>query len=194
MRADTNPLGMLIVSSSQKAAGYIEEMLPAGCFKPIKIVGSGSEARRLLIDNSFDIVIINTPLCDEFGHELAIDISENVGTGVLLMVKNEIYDEICSRVDGTGIMVSARPVGRTMFYQTVNLLRCAVVSVHRQTEEKKRLEAKLEEVRIVARAKCVLMENMKIGEEEAHRYIEKQSMNNRKTRREFSEDIIRLYK
>ena len=45
----------------------------------------------------------------------------------------------------------------------------------------------------MSRAKCALIENMKLTEAEAHKYIEKQAMNSRKTRRELAEDILRLY-
>ena len=40
---------------------------------PIKLVESISEARRELIDNDYDLMIISSPLPDEFGINFAID-------------------------------------------------------------------------------------------------------------------------
>ena len=51
----------------------------------------------------------------------------------------------------------------------------------------------MEEVRIVARAKCILVEYLRMSEQQAHRYIEKQAMDQCITKREVSENIIRTY-
>ncbi|HAY63664.1 MAG TPA: response regulator receiver protein, partial [Ruminococcaceae bacterium] len=40
--------------------------------------------------------------------------------------------------------------------------------------ENQKLRTKMEEVRIVARAKCILVEYLRMSEQQAHRYIEKQ--------------------
>ena len=55
------------------------------------------------------------------------------------------------------------------------------------------VEEKIEEIRIVNRAKCLLIEQLKMTEPEAHRYIEKQAMDTRLSKREVAEHIIRTY-
>ena len=52
----------------------------------------------------------------------------------------------------------------------------------------------MEEIRIVNKAKWTLIDNLKMTEEEAHRYIEKQAMNERATKRKIAENIIKTYK
>ena len=54
-------------------------------------------------------------------------------------------------------------------------------------------EGKLEELRVVSRAKCLLVEYLHIGEREAHRYIEKQAMDLRVTKKVIAEDILKTY-
>lgn len=193
MVTDRNPYSTLIVTPTEKTAAFITEMLGHSPCEPIKTAHSSSEARQALMNDCFDIVMVNAPLSDEFGHELAMDIAENGDTGVMLLVKSEIYDEICSRVNGTGVMVVPKPVNKMIFYQVLNLICAAVAKLRRREAEKRKLEAKIEELRVVSRAKCALIENMKLTEAEAHKYIEKQAMNSRKTRRELAEDILRLY-
>ena len=56
------------------------------------------------------------------------------------------------------------------------------------------VEEKIEEIRIVNRAKCLLIEQLKMTESEAHRYIEKQAMDRCVTRRVIAENIILTYK
>ena len=69
----------------------------SGCAQ-ITVAKAGNEARRLLIENEYDLVVINAPLGDEYGHELAMSVAGGAGSGVLLIVKAEAADEISSKV------------------------------------------------------------------------------------------------
>ena len=61
--------------------------------------------------------------------------------------------------------------------------------------EKKALsiEEKMEEIRIVNRAKWILIRELKLDEPEAHRYIEKQAMDRCISKRIIAEEIIKKY-
>ena len=61
--------------------------------------------------------------------------------------------------------------------------------------EKKTLsiEEKMEEIRIVNRAKWILIRELKLDEPEAHRYIEKQTMDRCISKRIVAEEIIKTY-
>ena len=55
------------------------------------------------------------------------------------------------------------------------------------------VEEKMEEIRLVNRAKWLLIEQLKMTESDAHRYIEKQAMDRCVSRREIAQNIIRIY-
>ena len=55
------------------------------------------------------------------------------------------------------------------------------------------LKRKLDDTRIVTRAKLLLMSRLKMSEAEAHRYIEKTAMDTGSKRREVADSIIRTY-
>jgi len=61
--------------------------------------------------------------------------------------------------------------------------------------EKKTLsiEEKMKEIRIVNRAKWLLITELKMSEPDAHRYIEKKAMDRCVTKREIAEEIIKMY-
>lgn len=61
--------------------------------------------------------------------------------------------------------------------------------------EKKALsiEEKMEEIRIVNRAKWLLISELKMDEQGAHRYIEKQVMDRCISKRIVAEEIIKTY-
>ena len=52
---------------------------------------------------------------------------------------------------------------------------------------------RIDEMRIISRAKLALVQYMGLSEPEAHRYIEKQAMDTRSTRREVAEQILAEY-
>ena len=54
-----------------------------------------------------------------------------------------------------------------------------------------KLKEKMEEIRLINRAKMLLMQNKGMTEPEAHRYLEKQAMDNGKKRTAVAEEIIR---
>ena len=60
-------------------------------------------------------------------------------------------------------------------------------------ERQASVEEKIEEIRLVNKAKWQLIECLRMTEAEAHRYIEKQAMDQRVSKREIAESIIETY-
>ena len=56
-----------------------------------------------------------------------------------------------------------------------------------------KLKAKMDEIRIANRAKMLLMQNLNMSEQEAHRYLEKEAMNRGMKRTALAEEIIKTY-
>lgn len=184
---------VLIVSAKGKAQDALLELLrPSGCLVSAS-VQSGADARRLLLEGDYDLVLINTPLSDEFGHELAVEAATRTGAGVLLIVRGEQADEVSARVEDYGVFVIPKPVSRQMFYQSVKLVAASRRRLLGIKSENIRLQQKIEEIRLVDRAKCTLIQYLGMSEPQAHRYIEKQAMDLRLTRREVSERVLKTY-
>ena len=55
------------------------------------------------------------------------------------------------------------------------------------------IEEKMEEIRLVNRAKWLLIENLKMTESDAHHYIEKQAMDRCSSKKEIALGIIKTY-
>ena len=152
------------------------------------------EARRKIAEAAFDIVLINAPLPDDFGMRLAVDICTGSGAGVLLLVRNDQFDDIYAKVVSYGVLTLSKPTNMQMVAQNLRIL-CATRERMRQMEAKQAtVEEKIEEIRLVNRAKWLLIECLGMTEPEAHRYIEKQSMDQRISKREAAEAVIKTYK
>ena len=185
---------VLIVTASERFTDSIMPLLPMTDYWPVQTASSVAEARRWLADTEFDIVLINTPLPDDFGMHLAIDICTGSGAGVLLLGKNDHYNEIYSKVVRYGVITLSKPTNRQMVAQNLRIL-CATRERIRQMQAKQAtVEEKIKEIRLVNRAKWLLIECLNMTEAEAHRYIEKQAMDLRISRREAAENIIKTYK
>ncbi len=185
---------MLVVSASEKFRRSLTALLPENKYTPLVEVCDAGSAKRMLLEASFDIVVINTPLPDEFGIRLALDVCENSAAGVMLFVKSEHYSDINMRVCGNGIMTVSKPTSSQIIMQSLTLLAATRERLRRMEQKTASVEEKMEEIRIVNRAKWVLIEQLKMTESEAHRYIEKQAMDRCVTRRKIAENIISTYK
>ena len=183
---------VLVASASDKIHDYIAELLPHNEYEPILRVYNASEARRALLSAPVDVVIINTPLPDEFGVELALDFADSA-MGILLLVKNEVYDQICYKVEVSGVLTLGKPNTKQTVYSSVRLATAMSVRLARMEKKNKTLQEKMADIRTVNRAKWLLIENLNMVEKDAHYYIEKQAMDTRLSRKEVAESIIRTY-
>ena len=183
---------VLLVSSSAKFNSSLLGLLPENRYYPITVATDEGSARRNLLENQF--AIINTPLTDEFGTRLALDICNSTGTGVLLLVKAEHFPDINGRVSPYGVLVISKPTSSLIITQSLQLLCGTRERLRRMEQKTASIEEKMEEIRIVNRAKWLLIEELKMSEKEAHRYIEKQAMDRCVTRRVIAEKILSTYK
>ena len=184
---------VLLVSASEKFNTAMRGLLPMTDFWPLDCAGSVSEARRRLCELDYDLVLINAPLPDDFGVRLATGICSGSGAGVLLFVKAALYEDVCAKVTEYGVLTVSKPAPTQVVRQSLRVL-CATRERLRLMEERQAsVEEKIEEIRLVNRAKWLLIERLGMTEAEAHRYIEKQSMDQRIPRRELAENIIKTY-
>ena len=184
----------LMISGSEKGLDSVTSFLKACGCGSVAVISSGSEARRMIPHDDFDLILINTPLKDEFGTALALNVCEGSGTGVMLFVKSEHFSEIDARVSPYGILTISKPAPASIINQSLTLLCGTRERLRRMEKKTASIEEKMEEIRLVNRAKWLLIGQLKMTETEAHRYIEKQAMDRCVTRREIAESILSTYK
>ncbi len=180
---------VLIISPNQKATDYLTAFFKAAIPSRIVTVASGGEARRMLDTGDLDLVLIYTPLPDEFGAELSVFCAER-GCGVMLVVKAEMADDISAKVEDAGVFVIPKPINKIFLHQALKLLTAAHNRMLRLNRENNKLQSKIDEIRMVDRAKCLLIERKNYSEMEAHRLIEKAAMDRRISRQEVAEEIL----
>ena len=90
----SDPYSVLLVSAGEKFNTAALALLPNTDFWPVTIAGSLSRARRLGVEAQYDLVIVNTPLPDGLGVDLAMEISAETDAAVLLLIRSELYEHV----------------------------------------------------------------------------------------------------
>ncbi len=184
---------VLMVSASEKMSRATGELLPNSDYWPVHKAKSASQARRAMAEREYDIVIISTPLPDEFGSQLAIDASSHSSAAVLMFVKNELSYEVYEKVVEFGVTVLSVPTNVNMVSQALRTM-CSMRERMRLMEQKRiSVEEKIEEIRIVNHAKWLLIECLGMNEAQAQHYIEKHAQDRRVSKRSVAESIIKTY-
>ncbi len=193
MLFEREELSILVVSVSDKIYDILADSLKDRFNADIHRASSVSEAKRMLLLQGFDIAVINAPLKDESGIDFAVNTAGENSAGVLLLINNEYYEQVLDKVIEYGVLTVSKPLSHQALYEAVNLLVATNYRLKKTQKKNEKLTAKMAELRVVNRAKWVLIENLGLSEEEAHRVIEKQAMDVRQSKREVAETIIRTY-
>lgn len=183
----------LIVCGADKGVAFYQKLLAESAGVAAAHAKSGAEARRQFIENDYELVLIHSPLPDEYGHELAAAASERTTAGVLLVAKREIADELAQKVEDYGVIVVEWPLNVQMFHQALKIAAASRKRMLRLKTQNVELLRRIDEMKQVDRAKCLLIAHAGMTEPQAHKYIEKQAMDRRMTRREVALSIISSY-
>ena len=92
-----------------------------------------------------------------------------------------------------GVCVLPKPLNKSLFFQSLKIVSATQSRIMGLRNENFKLQSKIEEIRLVNRAKCVLIQYLKLTEPQAHRYIEKQAMDTRQTKKDVAEKILKTY-
>ena len=184
---------VLIVSASEKFQNALRSLLPESAYSPIVTAASVGAAERARNNQDFDFVFVNSPLPDDAGIRFAIDCCRAGGTVVLLFAAAALYDSIQSRVEKHGVFVLPRPVPRDAILRGLNWMTAARERLRSYEKKVQPVEEKMEEIRLVNRAKWLLISELKMSEPDAHHYITHQAMDRCCAKRTVAEEIIRLY-
>ncbi len=184
---------VLVVSATSNFNSAITKMLSCSNYQLLNLASSVSEAKRCLAEKSYDFVIVNSPLCDESGVRFAIDCCHSQSTVVLLLSAMDTYAQVNAKVTEHGVYTLPKPTTKPIMLQALNWMESTRERLRKMEEKSSSIEERMEEIRIINRAKCLLISQLKMTEEEAHHYIGKNAMNNCITKKDAAKNIIKLY-
>lgn len=184
---------VLLVCKQNDVIRGLAEILRSMNFELIDSAASAAEGRRRLQEIEYNLVIVNTPLGDEFGVDFAVDVLEKFMVGVILLVKSELVEHVEERLANTPAFVVPKPLNRQLLVQNVRFVCQSQEKIQRMQSENKALKAKIDDLGVVYRGKLYLMGHLNMTEDQAHRYIQKKAMDMRTSPRKIAEQIIKTY-
>ncbi len=180
---------VLVVTKDSKLSQTISSMLIAPLFET-EVLSDFNEARRRVSERLYNIILVD--YSDGEGSDFATDASESLST-ILLLLPPSLFEEVSYRVEGYGIISITNPFDQFYFYNMIKAAIAVQYKVQVLSSQTTKLKVKMEEIKQVNRAKMLLMQNMKMTEQEAHRFIEKDAMDRGMKRIAVADEIIKRY-
>ncbi len=184
---------ILIVSATDKFTSAFADLLLETRYSPIHTAASVSAAKRMLAEKTFDFVIINAPLPDDIGTRFAIDTCTSKQSAVLLFVKSDIHADIHDKVVEYGVFTLPKPTSKPTLIHALRWMESSRERLRQFEQKSLSIQEKMAEIRLINKAKWILISELKMNEPDAHRYIEKQSMDRCVTKQTIAEEIIKTY-
>ena len=175
---------VLVVSSDKKSTEYLYDLLRD---EQLSIIESAENISD--IHGHYDLVIIDIPLKNEPSGKTAYDLFEKTDSKIILAVPKNQEADFESRSEKYGVFVIAKPVEKYVLKKTLHFFR----AMQKVQKENVRLKKQIDDIRLVNRAKYILMEYLSMTEAQAHRYLEKQAMDMRITKAEAAKSILSTY-
>ena len=111
----------------------------------------------------------------------------------IVIAKADLATSLEEKMDYNGVVVLAKPVSAREIYKILALFKAQERRTAILIDQNRKLQDKIEEIKVISRAKMLLMEKLHLSEDEAHRHLDKTSKDQRRTKKDVAESIIKMY-
>ena len=180
----------LLISSSQNSKASLEKLLKEEGFEPVTVSYTAYSAKEIAEREEFDFICINAPLADENGIELSCYFADKTKAAVVVIVPQKNADEVNDLLTEHGVLVIAKPINRHLLHHYLQFTDCFRTRILRVERENQRLKNMVEDIKIIDRAKLLLVTCLNMSESQAHKYLEKQAMDLRTSKLSVAKQVI----
>lgn len=187
---------LLFVSASEAFHQRIRELLQKEGISDLLCVPSIQEAKRILIDQDIDLLILDAPLPGENTLQFAVEVARSKFSdySIIMLTSAALYEkQNLYETERMGIVTFKKPMDPQILLQTLRLLLSMHLKIKTLESKADKLRQNLEDDRLVNRAKILLVAKQNMGEAEAHHYIEKKAMDTCVKKTIIAAEIIRQY-
>lgn len=177
---ETAKYRLLAVDCCDELVDAIKSRALGGCISAVLRASAAQDIPAIVAAQKPDAVVISG------GASAAVDAAERSSAAILLLTDDAALPRRCIRA---GVM-TAHPDELAV---VLPLLLATAERLRTLRDKTSSLQQRLDDSRIVARAKLLLISRLGMSEGDAHRYIEKTAMDSCLPRRDVAEGIIRTY-
>lgn len=139
------------------------------------------------------LIVLQSDAPDAQALHRCAELAETAEAVFLLLVRQEAYGAAWRTLQKYGVCVMTWPMEQAVLTQTLRnllLLKKSMQTMQAQTDQ---LRSQLQDLKRIQKAKGLLMRQLGMTEQDAHRWIEKAAMDRCVKKREIAETIIRMY-
>lgn len=177
---ETAKYRLLAVDCCDELVDAIKSRALGGCISAVLRASAAQDIPAIVAAQKPDAVVISG------GASAAVDAAERSSAAILLLTDDAALPRRCIRA---GVM-TAHPDELAVVLPSLLATAERLRTLRDKTSS---LQQRLDDSRIVARAKLLLISRLGMSEGDAHRYIEKTAMDSCLPRRDVAEGIIRTY-
>ena len=181
---------ILVIAAKPRIQSSVRSALTAK-YGRVLTAETVQEARRAVEREKIALMVIFSPLKDEEEIPRLFDMADRRGIAAGYIVGREIYGETAYRLEGRNVFVVAYPLQMDQVLQLVSFLYQVQKRFWLVLSEQERLQRQVQDIQIVCRVKCMLVEKREMTEEEAHHFIEQEAMNTGLSKREAALKILK---
>ena len=185
---------VVIGSNNEKISKQLARFLTENGMSVIGETVDGYDLLRRVHTVYPDIVIVDDRLKGMQGHEISETLVAEKVCPVIALVRSSEVSHYINLNQEAIFMTIVKPCGKDMLINTIQLIVKTSKSILALENEVGRISQQKDDKKIIDEAKKILMETMNLNEEEAHRRIQKQSMDKGLTKVKIAETIIRMFK
>ncbi len=182
--------GILIVCSKPELIKELRTLMLQQGYSAAEYSLSANEARRKMDFFEPELILINAPLQDELGIDLVLDIADKTDAGIIILAKHEHLDEMQYKLEKVGALILPKPINKTTLLQTARFAAQSRKSLRGLKHQNDDLEKRINDRKVIEKAKWILVDKMNMTEPQAHRYIQKRAMDTRISQIKVAEEII----
>lgn len=177
---ETAKYRLLAVDCCDELVDAIKSRALGGCISAVLRASASQDIPAIVAAQKPDAVVVSG------GASAAVDAAERSSAAILLLTDDAALPRRCIRA---GVM-TAHP---DELAAVLPSLLATAERLRTLRDKTSSLQQRLDDSRIVARAKLLLISRLGMSEDDAHRYIEKTAMDSCLHRRDVAEGIIRTY-
>lgn len=182
---------ILILSHDRSRNKAVESLIVQGLKHPHAIVEAlfDDNGMREVRKGDYGLLILITPLDNDKAFRACRDCIKHPTATMILITDDPDDDQSLAKKErflDVGVCILHRPVSRSAFLVALKSADTAHIRLCT-------LNKKVEEEKVIARSKIILVKTLSLTEDEAHKFIEKEAMNSGQTKLEVAMEIIRTY-
>lgn len=178
-------IDVIVALSNEETSQKIKSILVGNGFNVMATCNYGNELIRTIKQLSPSIVISGY----KFKDMNLLDIYDSTGEDCsFLAIVNEPYKSIVQ--EETDIICISSPINTMLLINTLDIIYQSERKINNLKKKVNNLEVKINERIIIEKAKGILMEQKSFSEQEAYRFIQKNSMDSGLRMVEYAKQII----